>query len=44
MDAGAFLSMDSLHRPAAQITGRPQVSESECVCLCEGVGTDIGVI
>lgn len=30
MDAEAFLSMDSLHRPAAHIMGRPQA----CVCVC----------
>ena len=30
MDAGAFLSMDSLHRPAAHNMEQLQV----CVCVC----------
>lgn len=42
MDAGAFLSMDSLHRPAAHIMG-PKACRLVCVCS-EGQSRGAGVV
>lgn len=44
MEAGAFLSMDSLHRPAAHIMG-PKACRLVCVCVCsEGQSRGAGVV